>query len=537
MHKELFDRLSAEAEAQENTAGRSMASIVALPDSLRQLVNWMMRQQEVRLAEVVAHTGQEEEAVCAMLDTLVEQGFVRETEVAGEPRYRIRLAPKRGRQLPQDIWQLLDVYQPAVYQEPAPIFDQDNPFESMMERFDYAANILQLDPGLYKYLRTPTRIHITAVPVVMDDGHLEVFEGMRVLHSEVLGPGKGGLRYAPDVTLDEVKALAAWMTWKCAVVGIPFGGAKGAVRCNPREMSPSELERLTRRYTANLIDVFGPDKDIPAPDMNTNEQIMAWILDTYSSYARRTETAVVTGKPIMLGGSQGRREATGRGVMRVTLAAMERIGLHANQCTVAVQGFGNVGSVTAKLLREQGCKVLAVSDISGGYYDKNGLDVEAMLAYAAQHKNSLEGYPYAERITNDELLTLGVEVLVPAAKENQLTGQNAARIKAKIVAEGANGPTTPEADKILNRKGVLVIPDILANAGGVTVSYFEWVQDRQGYFWPLDLVNERLDHTMHSAFDQVYEAAERYDVSLRIGAYVIAIDKVASTLRMRGIYA
>jgi glutamate dehydrogenase (NAD(P)+) len=339
------------------------------------------------------------------------------------------------------------------------------------------------------------------------------------------------------VTLDEVKALAAWMTWKCAVVGIPFGGAKGAVRCNPREMSPSELERLTRRYTANLIDVFGPDKDIPAPDMNTNEQIMAWILDTYSSYARRTENAVVTGKPIMLGGSQGRREATGRGVMRVTLAAMERLGLDAKQCMVAVQGFGNVGSVTAKLLHEQGCKVVAVSDVSGGYYDKNGLDVEAMLAYAAQHKNLLEGYPQAESITNDELLTLGVDVLVPAAKENQITGQNALGIKAKIVAEGANGPTTPEADKILNRKGVVVIPDILANAGGVTVSYFEWVQDRQGYFWPLDLVNERLDQIMRSAFDQVYEAAERYDVSLRIGAYVIAIDKVASALRMRGIYA
>jgi glutamate dehydrogenase (NAD(P)+) len=537
MRKEIFDRLSADSEAQEKTAGGSMAGIVALPDPLRQLVNWITRRNEVRFAQVVAHTGQDEAVVRTMLDMLVEQGFVRETDVAGESCYRIRLAPKRGRELPRDIWQLLDVYQPAVYQEPAPIFDQENPFQSMMERFDYAANILQLDPGLYKYLKTPTRIHITAVPVIMDDGHLEVFEGIRVLHSEVLGPGKGGLRYAPDVTLDEVKALAAWMTWKCAVVGIPFGGAKGAVRCNPREMSPSELERLTRRYTANLIDVFGPDKDIPAPDMNTNEQVMAWILDTYSSYARRTENAVVTGKPIMLGGSQGRLEATGRGVMRVTLAAMERLGLDARQCTVAVQGFGNVGSVTAKLLHEQGCKVVAVSDVSGGYCDKNGLDIEAMMAYAAQHKSSLEGYPNAGRITNDELLILAVDVLVPAAKESQITGQNAARVKARIIAEGANGPTTPEADRILNKKGVLIIPDILANAGGVTVSYFEWVQDRQGYFWPLDLVNERLDHIMRSAFDQVYDAAERYDVSLRIGAYVLAIDKVASALRMRGIYA
>ncbi|ARA94629.1 MAG: Glu/Leu/Phe/Val dehydrogenase [Bacteroidetes bacterium] len=430
-----------------------------------------------------------------------------------------------------------NVYARSVYQEPAPILDRDNPFQSMMERFDIAAEILELDPGLYEYLCTPARIHITAIPVTMDDGRMKVFEGFRVIHNDILGPSKGGIRYAPDVNLDEVKALAAWMTWKCAVVSVPFGGAKGGVICNPREMSPGELERLTRRYTANLIDVFGPEKDIPAPDMNTNEQIMAWILDTYSMHARRTENAVVTGKPILLGGSQGRKEATGRGVMTVTLAAMEELGLRASQCSVAVQGFGNVGSTAARLLAEQGCKVVAVSDVSGGYYNPNGLDIPAMIDYATANRNSLEGYQNADPISNDELLTLDVDVLVPAAREDQITEKNAPHIKAKIISEGANGPTTPDADDILNENGVLVIPDILANAGGVTVSYFEWVQDRQGYFWTLDRVNRRLDRSMRTAFDNVFAASRKYDVSMRIGAYVMAIDKVASALRMRGIYA
>ena len=430
-----------------------------------------------------------------------------------------------------------NVYERAVYQEPAPILDRENPFQSMVDRFDIAAEILELDPGFYEYLLTPSRVHITAVPVVHDDGRMKVYEGLRVIHNEVLGPSKGGIRYAPDVSLDEVKALAAWMTWKCAVVGVPFGGAKGGVVCNPREMSPGEIERLTRRYTANLIDVFGPDKDIPAPDMNTNAQTMAWILDTYSMHARRTENAVVTGKPVMLGGSQGRREATGRGVMTVTLAGMKRLGLRAADCTVAVQGFGNVGSVAAELLEEQGCKVVAVSDVSGGYYNADGLDVRAMIAYAEANKGTLEGYRQADPVTNEELLTLDVDVLVPAAKEDQITKRNAERIKAKIIAEGANGPTTPEADDVLNAKGTLVIPDILANAGGVTVSYFEWVQDRQGYFWTLERVNRRLDRSMRDAFEAVYAAAQKYDVSLRIGAYVLAIDKVASALRIRGIYA
>src|SRR5690606_9117828 len=351
---------------------------------------------------------------------------------------------------------------------------------------------------------TPARIHITSVPVIMDNVRIKVFEGIRVIHNEILGPSKGGIRYAPDVTLDEVKALAAWMTWKCAVVNVPFGGAKGGVRCNPREMSPGELERLTRRYTANMIEVFGPDRDIPAPDMNTNEQIMAWIVDTYSMHARRTENAVVTGKPIMLGGSYGRKEATGRGVMTVTLAAMDRLGLSPSQCTVAVQGCGNVGSTAAKLIQEQGCKIVAVSDISGGYYNANGLDIPSLIEYAAANNNTLEGFAGADKLSNEELLTLDVDVLVPAAKEDQINERIAENIKAKIVAEGANGPTTPDADDILNQKGVLVIPDILANAGGVTVSYFEWVQDRQGYFWTLDRVNRRLDRIMRTAFENVY---------------------------------
>ncbi len=429
-----------------------------------------------------------------------------------------------------------NVAERSVYKEPAPIKDHGNPFQSMIERFDVAAKILELNPGFYEYLVTPSRIHITAVPVVMDTGMVKMFEGYRVIHNEILGPSKGGLRYAPDITLDEVKALAAWMTWKCAIVGVPFGGAKGGVICNPREMSEGELERMTRRYTANLIDVFGPDKDIPAPDMNTNSQTMAWILDTYSMHTRNTSTAVVTGKPIELGGSLGRIEATGRGVMVVTLAAMGQLGLKAAECTVSVQGFGNVGSIAAKLLQGRGCKVVAVSDVSGGYHNANGLDVESMINYQKANGGSLEGYPDADPITNEELLTLEVDVLVPAAKEDQITSKNAGQIRAKIVSEGANGPTTTNADLIMKNNGVLVIPDILANAGGVTVSYFEWVQDRTGLFWTLERVNKRLDRMMRSAFDNVYEVSQEHDVTMRIGAYVLAVGKVADALKMRGIY-
>lgn len=431
-----------------------------------------------------------------------------------------------------------DAHGKAIYSEPAPIKrSHENPFEAMVERFDIAAKILELDEGFYEYLVTPARVHITAIPVVMDSGKIKMFEGYRVIHSDILGPSKGGIRYAPDVNLDEVKALAAWMTWKCAIVDVPFGGGKGGVICNPREMSRGELERLTRRYAANLADVFGPDKDIPAPDMNTNEQIMAWILDTYSMSVRRTEPAVVTGKPISLGGSQGRREATGRGVMTVTMAAMERLNMRPSDVSVAVQGFGNVGSVAADLLAQQGCKIVAVSDVSGGYYNENGLDIRAMLEYSKENGFSLEGYTEATQISNDELLALDVDVLAPCAKEDQITSQNAHTVNAKIISEGANGPTSPGGDRILREKGAMVIPDILANAGGVTVSYFEWVQDRQGYFWTKDRVERRLDRMMHKAFDDVYDKSEEHDTTMRIGAYVVAIKKVADALQLRGIYA
>ena len=429
-----------------------------------------------------------------------------------------------------------DVYDRSVYREPAPI-DRDDPFQSMMERFDVAAEILELNPGFYEYLCRPSRIHITSVPVDMDSGRVKVYDGYRVIHNNVLGPSKGGLRFAPDVTLNEMKALAAWMTWKCALLDLPFGGAKGGIVCDPRKMSAKELERLTRRYTANLFDVFGPDKDIPAPDMNTNEQIMAWVLDTYSMHARRTENAVVTGKPVGLGGSQGRRRATGRGVMTVTLAAMERLDLAPTECTVAVQGFGNVGSTAAELLAEQGCTVVAVSDITGGYYNEKGLDINELRHYTQKNDGTLEGYPHADPMTNEELLTLDADVLVPAAKEDQIDADIAEATGARIIAEGANGPTLPEADEVLQEKGVLVVPDILANAGGVTVSYFEWVQDRQGFFWTEERVTRRLDRMMRDAFEKVYDTANEHDVSLRIGAYVMGVRKVAEALRMRGIYA
>lgn len=424
----------------------------------------------------------------------------------------------------------------SVYQEPAPPLDRENPLDSMMQRFDVAAEILHLDEGVYSYLKTPARQYIVSIPIQMDDGRIEVFEGYRVIHNEVMGPSKGGIRYAPDVTLDEVKALAAWMTWKCAVVNIPFGGAKGAVRCDPAKLTQVEIEKITRRYTANLMDVFGPEKDVPAPDMNTNEQVMAWIMDTYSMHNRRTENAVVTGKPQILGGSLGRREATGRGVMVATLAAMERLGLSPASTTVAIQGFGNVGSISAQLLAEQGCRIVGISDVTGAYYNPKGLDVKDAIAHVERHR-TLAGWKGGESITQQELLTAECDVLVPAAKEEQITAQVARKVKAKIITEGANGPTTAKADPILQDKGVLVIPDILANSGGVTVSYFEWVQDRVGYFWSLQRVNRRLERMMRTAFDTVYDTAEKHKVTMRIGAYVLAIDKVARTLRLRGIYA
>jgi len=430
-----------------------------------------------------------------------------------------------------------NMYTTGYYKEPGPKLDEESPLESMMERFRFAAEVLELDEGMFQYLASPVKQVTVSVPIVMDSGDIRVFEGYRVIHNNLLGPSKGGIRYAPDVTLEEVNALAAWMTWKCAIVNVPFGGAKGGVRCDPKQLSDTELERLTRRYTANMLEVFGPDRDIPAPDMNTNEQVMAWVMDTYSMNAHKTETAVVTGKPILLGGSQGRKQATGRGVVTVTLAALNKIGLLPYKCTVAVQGFGNVGSVSAQLMYEQGAKIIAVSDISGGYYNENGIDIPKAIKYAKNNDNSLEGYSEAEKITNDELLQLECDVLIPAAKEDQINRENAPNINARIIAEGANGPVTANADSILEDKGIMVIPDILANAGGVTVSYFEWVQDRQGYFWTEERVNRRLNRMMRSAFDNLFQTREEHDITLRQAAYVFGINKVAMTLKMRGLYA
>ena len=414
--------------------------------------------------------------------------------------------------------------------------NEENPFEAMMSRFDRAAQLLDLEPGLYKVLRHAEKEITVSVPVMMDNGEVEVYTGYRVLYNTSRGPAKGGIRFDMNVTLDEVKALAAWMTWKCAVVKIPFGGSKGGVICDPLKMSVGELERLTRRYTAGIINTLGPDSDVPAPDVNTNERVMAWVMDTYSMRVGHTVTAVVTGKPVEMGGSLGRREATGRGVMIVTREALRQHGMPLLGATVAVQGFGNVGSVAADLLSKQGCKIVAVSDRTGGYYNKNGIDVTGAIAHAKQHR-SLEGFKGGESITNDNLLTLSVDVLVPAALENVITSKNAGKVQAKIIAEGANGPTTAGADSILEEKGVFVVPDILANAGGVTVSYFEWVQDRGGYFWSEETVNNRLEEIMTRSFTDVLGLAKQHKVNMRTAAYMLAISRVATVHRLRGIYA
>ncbi len=414
--------------------------------------------------------------------------------------------------------------------------DEKNPFEAMSERFDRAAKLLGLEDDLYAVMRVPSRELKVYIPVTMDTGHIQVFEGFRVQHNFARGPAKGGIRYAPDVSLDEVKALSAWMTWKCAVVNVPFGGAKGGIICDPHQMSQGELERMTRRYTAELIDFIGPEKDVPAPDMNTGEQTMAWIMDTYSMHARHTVTSVVTGKPVALGGSLGRREATGRGVLFTVNEAIKRFNLTPEQTTVVVQGSGNVGGIGAELMYEHGYKVIAISDVGGGICNRNGLDIPKVLKYLANNK-TLEGFPDAERVDNKELLEIECDVLAPCATENQITSENADRIKCKILAEGANGPTTPKADKILHDKGIFVIPDILANAGGVTVSYFEWVQDRMGYFWSEAEVNERLEDKMVASFNELCHYATKHDVDTRTAAYMLAIDRVAYDTRMRGIYA
>ncbi|HKV72744.1 MAG TPA: Glu/Leu/Phe/Val dehydrogenase [Gemmatimonadales bacterium] len=413
---------------------------------------------------------------------------------------------------------------------------EENPFEAMMERFDHAAKLLNLDPGLYKILRHPEKQIIVSVPVLRDNGEVEVYTGYRVLYNTSRGPAKGGIRFDLNVTLDEVKALAAWMTWKCAVVNIPFGGAKGGVICDPTTMSMAELERVTRRYTSGIIDVLGPDSDVPAPDVNTNERVMAWIMDTYSMHKRHTVTAVVTGKPVEMGGSLGRREATGRGCMFVTREALKRVGIPMNKARVAVMGFGNVGSISADLLAKEGATIVAVADKSGGLINPKGLDVTDLIQWVREHRQ-LAGYPKAEAITNEQLLTCDCDVLVPAALENVITSKNAPKIKARIICEGANGPTTAGADKILEDKGIFVIPDILANAGGVTVSYFEWVQDRGGYFWDEATVNSRLEQIMVKSFNDVVALADKHKVNTRIAAYMLSIDRVAAMHRLRGMYA
>ena len=413
---------------------------------------------------------------------------------------------------------------------------EENPYEGMMSRFDVAAEKLGLDPGLYKILRYAEKELTVSVPIQRDSGDIEVYTGYRVLHNTSRGPGKGGIRFDMNVTLDEVKALAAWMTWKCAVVNIPFGGAKGGVVCDPSTMSTGELERLTRRYTASIISMLGPDSDVPAPDVNTNERVMAWIMDTYSMHKRHTVTAVVTGKPVEMGGSLGRREATGRGCMIVTRESLRKLGLPIKGARVAIQGFGNVGSVSAELLAREGAQILAVSDKSGAIHSAKGLDIADVLAWVRDHR-FLDGYPRAERISNDDLLSLDCEVLLPAALENQITNKNADRVQAKVICEGANGPTTPGADQILEEKGVFVVPDILANAGGVTVSYFEWVQDRGGYFWDEPTVNERLEKIMVRSFDEVATMAQRHQVNMRYAAYMLSIERVAAVHRLRGLYA
>ncbi|HEY9382176.1 MAG TPA: Glu/Leu/Phe/Val dehydrogenase [Gemmatimonadales bacterium] len=412
----------------------------------------------------------------------------------------------------------------------------ENPFESMMARFDEAAHHLNLEPGLRLVLRHPEKQLIVAVPIKRDNGDTEVFTGYRVLYNTARGPAKGGIRFDLQVTLDEVKALAAWMTWKCAVVNLPFGGSKGGVVCDPSTMSGAELERLTRRYTSGIIDMLGPDSDVPAPDVNTNERMMAWIMDTYSMHKRHTVTAVVTGKPVAMGGSLGRREATGRGCMIVTREALRQLGRPIEGTRVVVQGFGNVGSISAQLMAEQGMKILAVSDKEGGIYNPKGLDLDDVLRHVKEHK-VLSSYRQAEHISNPELLTLDTDVLVPAALENVITDENAGKIRARIICEGANGPTSADADAILQDAGILVVPDILANAGGVTVSYFEWVQDRGGYFWDLETVNSRLEKIMVSSYQECAAMAARSNVSMRIAAYMVAIDRVAEVHRLRGMYA
>jgi glutamate dehydrogenase (NAD(P)+) len=420
------------------------------------------------------------------------------------------------------------------YIEPAPIKDKENPFESMMFRFSLAAEKLGLNEEIYNVLKSPDKQVIVSIPITMDDGSVKVFEGFRVIHSNILGPSKGGIRYDTHVNIDEVKALAAWMTWKCAVVDIPFGGAKGGIKCNPMEMSSGEIERLTRAYTTAMSGVLGPDRDIPAPDMGTGQREMAWMMDQYSRYHGVTVSSVVTGKPLMLGGSLGRIAATGRGVMVSALTAMEKLKINPYNSKCVIQGFGNVGSHAALLMEERGSKIIAISDVSGAYVNEKGINIEKAILYASNNRGLLDGYTEADKINGEEILELKTDVLVPAAMEDVITMKNADKIDAKLIVEGANGPTAAKADEIIAKKGIMVVPDILANAGGVTVSYFEWVQNRLGYKWTRERVNRRSDRIMKSSFNTVYDISTKYDVSLRIAAYMVAIDKIAKAYTHRG---
>ncbi|HLW77834.1 MAG TPA: Glu/Leu/Phe/Val dehydrogenase [Bryobacteraceae bacterium] len=425
---------------------------------------------------------------------------------------------------------ILEATTPSILEE------EFNPRLSAEARFDAAAAQLGLDDGMRKILRTPSREIIVHIPVLLDDGRLEVFTGYRVQHSIARGPAKGGIRYAPDVTHDEVRALAAWMTWKCAVVNIPFGGGKGGVICDPSVLSPGEIERITRRYTAEILEFIGPEVDVPAPDMNTNEQTMAWIMDTYSMHVRHTETAVVTGKPIALGGSKGRAEATGRGCMIVCDQALRHLGLDRASTRVVIQGFGNVGGMAAKLMSRAGYKIVCIIEWDGAVYNEKGLDIAALMNHRRE-TGSITGFTGGKAMDRNDAMFLETDILLPAAKENVITSQNAHKLRTKILCEGANGPTTHVADAILAEKGIFVIPDILANAGGVTVSYFEWVQDRQGYFWNEQMVNDRLEEIMVNSFQDVVAYSQKHAVNNRLAAYMVSLDRVAAAIRVRGIYA
>jgi glutamate dehydrogenase (NAD(P)+) len=411
----------------------------------------------------------------------------------------------------------------------------ENPWAVAQRQFDIAADALDLNQGMRAVLRVPKRELTVNFPVKLDDGSIEVFTGYRVHHNAARGPTKGGIRYHPDTNLDEVRALAMWMTWKCAVVNIPYGGAKGGVICDPKQLSLAELERLTRRYTTEIAILLGPDKDIPAPDVGTTPQVMAWIMDTFSMHHGYTVPAVVTGKPVHIGGSRGRNEATARGTSIVVREAVRRLGLDLGEMKVAIQGYGNAGAIAAQLLRQMGATIVAVSDSRGGIYNPGGFDPDAVLRYKGAN-GSVVGFPEADRIGNPELLELPCDILLPAALENQITAANARRIKARIVAEAANGPTTPEADAILYDRGILVLPDILANAGGVTVSYFEWVQDLQDFFWTEREVNEKLERVMVASYENVQAIAEQRNVHLRTAAYILAVQRVAEAAQTRGIY-